>query len=231
MKKGLILSICLGFLITPVFIWAQNQFADPCLVRVYHTDFMLPPEGGVIVRGSDGLYFARTYLPGCEHSADGLVPIAGGVVAGTNTTVGNTATFVAPQTGTDSTNTGNGIINFFLGDSCLVPVYHSDFNFPPEGGAVIQNGDRLYFVPTYLPGCADAVNAGTVVKTAGQPNAPIIQPTGTGGGKFLNFLLGDPCLVPIYHANFNFPPEGGKITQIGNQLYFVKTYQSGCEGR
>ena len=36
------------------------------------------------------------------------------------------------------------------------------------------------------------------------------------------------CLVPIYHTNFAFPPEGGNITTIDGKLYFVKTYESGC---
>ncbi len=231
MKTGLILSICVALLTVPVFIWAQSQsqFADPCLIRVYHTDFMFPPEGGVIVQKPDGMYFARTYMPGCEHSADGLVPLAGGVAAGASTLAPMT-TFVAPQTGANAGNAGNNIINFFLGNSCLVPVYHTDFNFPPEGGVVIRNNDHLYFVPTYLPGCADAVQAGVVVKRAGE-NGPVIQPTGSGGGQILNALIGDPCLVPVYHTNFALPPEGGKIEQIGNQLYFVKTYQPGCEGR
>src|SRR3989344_4025717 len=207
MKKGLIIPISLALLMVPAFIWAQNasQFADPCLVRIYHTNFMLPQEGGAVVSGPEGLFFARTYLPGCEHSADGLQVVARGSIA------------------------GSSIVNFFLGNSCLVPVYHTDFLFPPEGGVIIRSADQLYFVPTYLPECAQAATAGTVVKKAGDTNAAVIQPTGTGGGQILNLALGDPCLVPIYHTNFQLPAEGGKITRIGNQQYFVRTYQSGCE--
>ncbi|OGE89053.1 MAG: hypothetical protein A3J07_00255 [Candidatus Doudnabacteria bacterium RIFCSPLOWO2_02_FULL_49_13] len=225
MKKGLIIPISLALLMVPAFIWAQNasQFADPCLVRIYHTNFMLPQEGGAVVSGPEGLFFARTYLPGCEHSADGLQVVARGSIAGTSTNNG----FVAPVTGVS--NAGSSIVNFFLGNSCLVPVYHTDFLFPPEGGVIIRSADQLYFVPTYLPECAQAATAGTVVKKAGDTNAAVIQPTGTGGGQILNLALGDPCLVPIYHTNFQLPAEGGKITRIGNQQYFVRTYQSGCE--
>jgi hypothetical protein len=134
-----------------------------------------------------------------------------------------------PTTPVPVTSNQNSFINFFLGDPCLVPVYHTDFIFPSEGGAVIRINNDLFFVPTYLSGCSNYLSRGTVVKTAGQVNAPVVQPTGTAGGNLLNFAIGDPCLVPVYTTNFAFPAEGGHIIQVGNQMYFAKTYQAGCE--
>lgn len=51
----------------------------------------------------------------------------------------------------------------------------------------------------------------------------------TAGSRIVDFLVGDSCLVPVYHTNFAFPPEGGKIVRIGNQMFFVKDYLPGCE--
>jgi hypothetical protein len=48
-------------------------------------------------------------------------------------------------------------------------------------------------------------------------------------GAFGNQIVGEPCAVRVYHVNFNFPPQGGKIVQYGNELYFIRTYQPGCE--
>jgi hypothetical protein len=44
-------------------------------------------------------------------------------------------------------------------------------------------------------------------------------------------IVGDPnpCYVPIYHTHFTFPPEGGQIVQSGDQLYFYRNYQPGCQ--
>jgi hypothetical protein len=139
----------------------------------------------------------------------------------------NTSTNSGIFSGTASTP--GSLLNFLLGDPCLVPVYHTDFIFPAEGGAVIQQGNQLFFVPTYQPGCSSYLSRGTVVKTAGQTNAPVVQPTGTAGGNLLNFAVGDPCLVPVFTTNFAFPVEGGHIIQQGNQMYFAKTYLPGCQ--
>jgi hypothetical protein len=63
------------------------------------------------------------------------------------------------------------------------------------------------------------------------PPPPPVNPTTTTatntGNSDLN-LIGK-CLVPVFHTNFAFPPEGGKIVKIDGQLYFVKTYEKGCE--
>jgi hypothetical protein len=107
-------------------------------------------------------------------------------------------------------------------------VYHANFAFPPEGGAIIQTDDGdLYFIPTYMSGCEDADEYGRVIRHANDPPTQVIPPTGAGG-SVLNFLIGDPCLVPIYHTNFIFPPEGGRIETIDGQLYFVQDYLEGC---
>jgi hypothetical protein len=47
-------------------------------------------------------------------------------------------------------------------------------------------------------------------------------------GAFGSQLAGDPCAVRIYHTNFNFPPQGGKIIMVGQELYFIKTYRLDC---
>ncbi len=48
-------------------------------------------------------------------------------------------------------------------------------------------------------------------------------------GAFGNQLVGEPCAVRVYHVNFRFPPEGGKIVQYGNELFFIRDYMAGCE--
>jgi hypothetical protein len=56
------------------------------------------------------------------------------------------------------TNIGNAL----AGEACRVPIYHTDFAFPPEGGQIIREGDQLYFVRNYLPGCGGSgVSAGS----------------------------------------------------------------------
>ncbi|HYC79623.1 MAG TPA: hypothetical protein VEC17_01195 [Candidatus Binatia bacterium] len=47
-------------------------------------------------------------------------------------------------------------------------------------------------------------------------------------GAFGTQLVGDPCAVRIYHTNFNFPPEGGRIIMVGQELYFIRTYRLEC---
>ena len=95
MKIRLIIAIVLGILASPIMIWAQGSFEDPCLIQIYHTNFVRPAEGGVVVRTADGLFFARTYLPGCANSADGYAVETDGIIAGETTT----KVFLAPQTG------------------------------------------------------------------------------------------------------------------------------------
>jgi len=97
-------------------------------------------------------------------------------------------------------------------EHCLVPIYHTNFAFPPEGGNITTIDGKLYFVKTYESGCSD-----TPLSTPANYSLLIT-----------NYSLFDHCLVPIYHTNFAFPPEGGNITTIDEKLYFVKTYESGC---
>ncbi len=49
------------------------------------------------------------------------------------------------------------------GELCLVPIFHTDFEFPPEGGQILQIGDQLYFNRVYLPGCENMSSLGTVL--------------------------------------------------------------------
>lgn len=105
------------------------------------------------------------------------------------------------------------------GEACMVEVFHTDFAFPPEGGKIVKIGSRMYFVRDYLPGCQNA-GTGTIIKSSS--GQTVIPPPAT-------FVAADPCMVPIYHTDFAFPPEGGQIVQIGDQLYFVKNYLPGCQ--
>jgi hypothetical protein len=141
-------------------------------------------------------------------------------------------------TNQDSSSPGQSVVEFFAGNPCMVPVYHTNFVFPSEGGAVIRvaNGD-LYFVPTYVSGCTAALSKGQVIRSSDQPPSQIPPPTqnpppsedsSSPGQSVVEFFVGDPCRVPVYHTNFVFPPEGGEIVREGNQLYFVKTYLPGC---
>jgi hypothetical protein len=51
-----------------------------------------------------------------------------------------------------------------LGETCLVPVYNTDFAFPPEGGQIVRAASgQMYFVKNYLSGCANAGSVGTPV--------------------------------------------------------------------
>ncbi|HEX5429839.1 MAG TPA: hypothetical protein VFX17_02035 [Patescibacteria group bacterium] len=70
----------------PVFtdadgLGASNQgniLGEPCLVRVFNTDFAFPQEGGEIVQtANSNMYFVRTYLPGCENAGSAGTVIVG----------------------------------------------------------------------------------------------------------------------------------------------------------
>ncbi|MBX4205248.1 MAG: hypothetical protein KW788_03655 [Candidatus Doudnabacteria bacterium] len=67
------------------------------------------------------------------------------------------------------TSAENGVLtnigNFLAGEPCRVPIYHTEFAFPPEGGQIIRIGDQMYFVKTYLPGCENAAAGGAPVST------------------------------------------------------------------
>jgi hypothetical protein len=60
--------------------------------------------------------------------------------------------------------------------------------------------------------------------------APAFISAADGGltGSFGSQVAGEPCAVRVYHTNFVFPNEGGKIIQVGPELYFVRTYIPGC---
>ncbi len=49
-----------------------------------------------------------------------------------------------------------------------------------------------------------------------------------GGATTTESVVGSTCLVPIIHTDFAFPPEGGKIVKIGDQMYFVQSYRAEC---
>jgi|GEM_PF-2612119 len=131
---------------------------------------------------------------------------------------------VNPTT-TTATNTGNSDLNLI--GKCLVPVFHTNFAFPPEGGKIVKIDGQLYFVKTYEKGCENAGNNGTPVAPGSDPPAQTTL-TPSASANTRPSLIGK-CLVPVFHTNFAFPPEGGKIVKIDGQLYFVKTYEKGCE--
>ncbi|HEV8601041.1 MAG TPA: hypothetical protein VGQ87_00385 [Patescibacteria group bacterium] len=109
MFKKILVVMAAFFAVPSIMLAADNPtisssvLGDDCLIRVFHTDFAFPPEGGKIIKIGSAMYFARDYLPGCENSASRgqLVQASptGAVVAGTTTT--NTR-FQAPQTGIKS---------------------------------------------------------------------------------------------------------------------------------
>ena len=70
---------------------------------------------------------------------------------------------------------GSDVVEFFVGEPCLVPVYHTNFSFPPEGGQIIQKGDELFFHKNYLPGCGMPSGA-VVVTTRGSQPTPALHP-------------------------------------------------------
>jgi hypothetical protein len=51
-----------------------------------------------------------------------------------------------------------------VGSTCLVPIYHTDFAFPAEGGKIVRIGDRMFFVQDYRAECADAGVNGEIIK-------------------------------------------------------------------
>lgn len=109
---------------------------------------------------------------------------------------------------------------------CRVPIYNTDFAFPPEGGQIIQIGDQMYFVRTYLPGCENAILGGPPFPT--QTPTPIASPNPTPApSPTPDLITNSNCLVPIYHQDFS-NPEGGTIEKISDQLYFVRTYLPEC---
>ncbi len=73
---------------------------------------------------------------------------------------------------TNATDLGSSII----GNNCLVPVYHTDFAFPPEGGKIIRTGDQMYFVQDYRPECAGAGTNAQVIAQTSTPTEPKIAP-------------------------------------------------------
>lgn len=116
-----------------------------------------------------------------------------------------------------------------VGNNCLVPIYHTNFPFPPEGGQIIKVGNSMYFVQNYRAECANAGSGGQVIKTASSTSTvSVVNPTPTNTGTNLSSIVGDNCLVPIYHTDFMFPPEGGQIVKIGDSMYFHQNYRPEC---
>lgn len=74
-----ILFLCTALAFVPVIMSAQdslsNPFAETCLVPIIHTDFRFPPAGGAIIERPSGMYFVRTYLPGCDRALSGSTVI------------------------------------------------------------------------------------------------------------------------------------------------------------
>lgn len=54
---------------------------------------------------------------------------------------------------------------------CRVPVYHTNFAFPPEGGKIIKAGDQLWFIIN-TAGCENAGSGYPVVKGASTTPSP-----------------------------------------------------------
>ncbi|MBX4188018.1 MAG: hypothetical protein KW793_02680 [Candidatus Doudnabacteria bacterium] len=117
--------------------------------------------------------------------------------------------------------------NSLVGTVCLVRVYNTNFAFPPQGGRIVQIGNETFFWRTYLPECANVLPA----------NQPVVVTSTTGANSVNNTLngslppqfVGEPCAVRVYHTDFRFPEGGGKIIQLGNELFFIRTYKPGCE--
>ena len=77
-----VLVVALAFLAVPTLIGASTSsttnntinslVGTPCLVQVFHTDFMFPPEGGEVVRFPNGqMFFVQNYVSGCENAGAG----------------------------------------------------------------------------------------------------------------------------------------------------------------
>jgi hypothetical protein len=146
-----IIAVVFGFALAPAFIAAENSIGTSlvgttCLVRVYHTNFAFPPQGGRIVQIGDEMFFWRTYLPECQ----GVLPASQPVV-------------VTTHTGTVPTSINPGMPSSIVGDSCAVRVYHTNFRFPPQGGKIVLIGNEMFFIRDYRPGCELAGLNGTVL--------------------------------------------------------------------
>ena len=124
-------------------------------------------------------------------------------------------------------STGTSIV----GSTCLVRVYHTNFQFPPEGGRIVQIGQEMFYWKTYLPECLNMLPQNTPVLLTSHIGVQAGDSSNTSGinGSFGSQLAGNSCAIRVYHTNFQFPPEGGKIVQIGQEMFFVKTYMPGCE--
>jgi hypothetical protein len=163
-----IFFIVLGFAFAPMFITANTVTApstwgvgspgstivgDQCFIRVYHTNFAFPPEGGQIVQRGNELFFWRNYLPSCS-----VLPAGAIVIMDKPTTPVPVPT--APPTHTPGTSyrptpqPGGSPGSTIVGDQCFIRVYHTNFAFPPEGGQIVQRGNELFFWRNYLPGCS-----------------------------------------------------------------------------
>jgi hypothetical protein len=169
-----ILAIVLGFVLAPAFITAQNSagtslVGSTCLVRVYHTNFRFPPEGGRIVQIGDEMFFWKTYLPECLN----MLPA--------NTPVMVTSSMGVPR---DPNNLNGAFGSQFAGEPCAVRVYHTNFKFPSQGGRIVQVGNEMFFIRTYKPGCENAGAGGTVLAESTASNNPlnssVISTTGNG---------------------------------------------------
>lgn len=131
-----------------------------------------------------------------------------------------------------------------VGSTCLVRIYHTNIN--TDGGKIVTIGDELFFWRNNLPECQNILPGGetrvfnNVANTlaanthpAAYTPAPVYSAYNTTQpvnlkGRFDSFW-GDPCAIKIYHVDINFPPEGGRIIQVGDELYFVRSYKPGCE--
>jgi hypothetical protein len=169
-----IFAVVLGFVLAPAFITAQNAagtsiVGSTCLVRVYHTNFRFPPEGGRIVQIGDEMFFWKTYLPECL----GMLP--------DNTPVMLTSATGVPR---NPNNLNGAFGNQFAGEPCAVRVYHTNFRFPSQGGRIVQIGNEMFFIRTYKPGCESAGAGGTVLAESTGSNNPLninaINTTATG---------------------------------------------------
>lgn len=67
------------------------------------------------------------------------------------------------QKGASTTSTSADPLQKY--SQCLVPVLHTEFRFPPEGGVIIRTeSNAMYFVKTYLPGCQEATEIGKIIR-------------------------------------------------------------------
>jgi hypothetical protein len=194
MKKSMAIKVCavvLGFALAPAFIGAEHTagstiVGSTCLVRVYHTNFSFPPQGGRVVQVGNDLYFWRTYLPECANALPADQPVVVTSHAGTTTNV--------------NTVTGTGLTGIYgnqlVGEPCSIRIYHTDFRFPPEGGKIVQyaNGE-MYFVRTYKAGCENAAGAGTVLAASSSVYNPL-QETSAGFGGLGN-VYSSPILTSV----------------------------------